>query len=52
MEEQTGRKMRMVIKSSDPSAEEESAEEDIQSIAEKASGEIGVPVAIKESSEI
>ena len=52
MEEQTGRKMRMVIKSSDPSAEEEAAEEDIQSIAEKASGEIGVPVAIKESSEI
>lgn len=52
MEEQTGRKMRMVIKSSDPSAEEESAEEEIQSIAEKASGEIGVPVAIKESSEI
>lgn len=52
MEEQTGRKMRMVIKSSDPSAEEEAAEEDIQSIVEKASGEIGVPVAIKESSEI
>lgn len=52
MEEQTGRKMRMVIKSSDPAAEEEAAEEDIQSIAEKASGEIGVPVAIKESSEI
>lgn len=52
MEEQTGRKMRMVIKSSDPATEEEAAEEDIQSIAEKASEEIGVPVAIKESSEI